>query len=318
MELLSVQLRAIRYEAQGVHSFELAATGAQELPPFTAGAHIDLHLAPGLVRSYSLCNSQDERHRYVIGINRDRASRGGSVHAHDRLRVGEQLTISAPRNNFPLDESAPHSVLIAGGIGVTPLLSMARRLAALGRPWELYYCARSHAAAAFLDTLRELKAASPQGTLHLHFDDRAGGVLDLAGVVVRAPQGTHFYCCGPLPMLAAFEAACEPLPHGQVHVEYFTAKEAPATAGGFEVELARSHRVVHVPEGKTVLDALLEAGVDVPYSCLQGVCGSCETRVLSGTPDHRDLVLTREEQEANNTMMVCCSGSKSPRLVLDR
>jgi ferredoxin-NADP reductase len=318
MDLLSVQLRAIRYEAEGASSFELTPLGAQPLPSFAAGAHVDLHLAPCLVRSYSLCNSQQERHRYVIAVNRDKTSRGGSLHAHDKLRVGDRLTISAPRNNFPLDESAGHSVLVAGGIGITPILAMIRRLAELGRPWELYYCARSHASAAFLDTLRELKAAAPQGTLHLHFDDRAPGLLDLAQVVARATAGTHFYCCGPVPMLSAFEAACAQLPPAQVHVEYFSAKEAPSTSGGFEVELAQSGRVILVPPGKTVLDAMLEAGVDVPYSCLQGVCATCETRVLSGVPDHRDLILRREEQEANKVMMVCCSGSKSPRLVLDR
>jgi len=318
MNLLSLQLRAIRYEAEGIASFELAAPGAQDLPAFAAGAHIDLHLAPGLVRSYSLCNDPQERHRYVIGVHRDPASRGGSAHVHEKLRVGDRLAVSAPRNNFPLEESAPHSVLVAGGIGITPLLAMVRRLAALRRPWELYYCARSHAHAAFLDALRALKADCPEGRLHLHFDDRAGGLLDIGQLVARAPAGSHFYCCGPLPMLAAFESACAGVPPAQVHVEYFSAREAPAVAGGFELELARSGRVLHVAPGQTVLDAMLEAGVDVPYSCTQGVCGACETRVLAGVPDHRDLVLSPQEQESHTVMMVCCSGAKSPRLVLDR
>lgn len=318
MEQLTVQLRAIRYEAEGVSSFELWPIGTRELPAFTAGAHIDLHLAPGMVRSYSLCNAQDERHRYVIGVNRDRNSRGGSRHMHEALRVGDMLSVSAPRNNFALNESADYSVLLAGGIGITPLLAMARRLHALGRSWELYYCARSHQSASFLDELRALKAQSAEGALHLHFDDSASGLLDLTQVVADAPERSHFYCCGPLPMLAAFESATAALDPEFAHVEYFSAKEAPSTAGGFTVTLARSGLTVQVAAGKTILDALLEAGVDVPYSCMEGICASCETRVLEGVPDHRDLVLSKEEQASNTVMMVCCSGSKTPMLVLDR
>ena len=317
MDLLSVQLRSIRYEALGVSAFEFAASDRSLLPAFSAGAHVDLHLAPGLVRSYSLCNDQEERHRYVIGVNRDRASRGGSIHVHDRLRVGDHLKISLPRNNFPLEEAATHSVLVAGGIGVTPLLAMARRLSALGRSWELHYCARSAESAGFLDCLRDLAARSSRGALHAHFDDRTAGLLDLGQVVASSPAGTHFYCCGPAPMLASFRAACAQVPAGQVHLEYFSAPEAPATTGRFEVELARSGRVLEVPEGKTVLQVMLDAGIDVPHSCQQGICGACETRVLAGTPDHRDLVLSPAEQATSATMMICCSGSRSPRLVLD-
>ena len=318
MDLLSVRLRAIRYEAETVNSFELTPIGSGDLPAFTAGSHIDIQLAPGLVRSYSLCNSQDDKNRYVIGVNRDAKSRGGSKHMHDQLRVGQTLSISAPRNNFALKEDAAHTVLIAGGIGITPMLAMVRRLQSLGRSWELFYAARNHAGAAFLDELRAMKAQSPNGKLHLHFDDTATGLLDLAKIVADAPAGTHFYCCGPLPMLAAYESATAGLPEGQMHIEYFTAKDAPATAGGFTVECAKSGVTVQVPEGKSILDALLEAGVDVPYYCMQGVCATCETRVLEGIPDHRDLVLSQEEQASNAIMMVCCSGSKSARLVLDR
>lgn len=317
MDLLSVQLRSIRYEGPGVSAFEFATSDRSPLPAFSAGAHIDLHLAPGLVRSYSLCNDQQERHRYVIGVNRDRASRGGSVHVHDRLRVGDRVTISLPRNNFPLQEAAAHSVLVAGGIGVTPLLAMARRLSALGRSWELHYCARSAESAGFLDCLQELADRSARGALHLHFDDRAAGLLDIAQLVTSSPAGAHFYCCGPAPMLSSFRAACANVPAGQVHLEYFSAPEVRTSKGGFEVELARSGRVLYVPEGKTVLQVMLDAGIDAPHSCLQGICGACETPVLAGTPDHRDLVLSPAEQATNTTMMICCSGSKSSRLVLD-
>jgi vanillate O-demethylase ferredoxin subunit len=319
MDLMPLQLRAIRYEADGIHSFEFRHADGAALPAFAAGSHIDLHLGNGMVRSYSLCNPQTETHRYVVGVNRDRASRGGSAFVHHQLRTGDMVTVAVPRNNFALAEDAPHSVLIAGGIGITPLWCMVQRLDSLGRSWELHYCARSHAGAAFLDDLRALKAASTHGQLHLHFDDRMqGALLDLRQVVASAREGSHFYCCGPLPMLAAFEDATAGLPPPQVHVEYFAAKEAPSTTGGFQVELARSGKVLDVPAGKTILDAMLEAGIDVPYSCLEGVCATCETRVLGGVPDHRDLVLSKEEQASNTVMMICCSGSKTPKLVLDR
>jgi vanillate O-demethylase ferredoxin subunit len=319
MDLISLRLAAIRWEAEGIHSFELAPPAGGLLPPFTAGAHIDVHLAPGLVRSYSLCNSQDERHRYVIGVNNDRASRGGSRHMHEQLRVGQMLDVSPPRNNFALCEDAPRSVLVAGGIGITPLLAMVRRLTSLQRPWDIHVCARTHSAAAFLGELQKLKTqAGELGRLHLHFDDTAKGLLDLRELVSKAPPDTHFYCCGPLPMLAAFEQACAGLPAAQMHVEYFSAREAPATAGGVTVECRQSGVTVQVAEGQTILDALLEAGIDVPYSCNEGVCGTCETRVLEGVPDHRDLVLTAQEQASNTVMMVCCSGAKTPKLVLDR
>ncbi|MBV7482626.1 PDR/VanB family oxidoreductase [Bordetella sp. BOR01] len=319
MELLALQLRAIRYEAEGVSSFEFRHADGGTLPAFTAGAHIDLHLGNGLVRSYSLCNSPDESHRYVIGVNRDRTSRGGSAFVHERLRVGDRLAASVPRNNFPLAHGAAYSVLVAGGIGITPLWCMAQRLEALGRAWELHYCARSEASAAFLDGIRALAARSRHGRLHPHFDDRMQGrLLDLDAVIAGAPGDAHFYCCGPVAMLHAFERCTAGLSPAQVHVEYFAAQAPASTEGGFKVELARSGKVLDVPAGKTILDVLLEAGVDVPYSCLEGVCATCETRVMAGVPDHRDLVLTKEEQASNNVMMVCCSGSRTPVLVLDR
>ena len=317
MDTLQVRLHAIRYEAQGIHSFELRALPGHELPGFTAGAHIDVHLPNGLVRSYSLCNPQSERHRYVVAVSHAPDSRGGSRLMHGSLRVGDTMTVGAPRNNFALDEEAAHSVLIAGGIGITPVWCMIQRLRELGRSWALHYAARSRQGAAFLDALRPL--GEPVHTdLHFNFDQEAGGqLLDLSAIVQAAPAGTHFYCCGPLPMLAAFEQATAGLPREQVHVEYFSAKDAPDTSGGFTVELARSGLTIQVPPGKTILDAVLDQGVDVPYSCTEGVCATCETRVLAGIPDHRDVVLSPEEQASNQTMMICCSGAKSERLVLD-
>lgn len=314
IDTFDVRVQAIVAEAEGINSIELHPLGAPALPPFGAGAHIDLYLANAMVRSYSLVNSQDERHRYVIAVNKDPASRGGSRFIHETLRVGETLKIGAPRNNFPLDEAAEHSVFIAGGIGVTPLLCMCQRMEDLGRSWELVYSARTRRNAAFLDRLEAFGASK----VHLNFDREPGGtMLDLAGIVASKPSGTHFYCCGPIPMLAAFERATAEVSPDRVHLEYFSARDAPVTGGGFVVELARTQRSIAVAEGMTLLDALLQNGIDVPHSCREGVCGSCETTVLDGVPDHRDLVLSKEERARNRSMMVCCSGSKSERLVLD-
>lgn len=314
---ISVRVAAVRDEAKGIRSYELRLPGGAPLPAFTAGSHVDLYLANGLVRSYSLCNDPAERERYVIGVQKDPASRGGSRYVFDNLAVGSTVKIGVPRNNFGLHEEAAHSVLIAGGIGVTPLRSMIHRLQALGRSWELYYCARTPEIAAFVAELQALNGGTGK-QVHFNFDGVPGGqLLDLAGVVQASPAGSHFYCCGPLPMLAAFESATAGLPAGQVHVEYFTAKDEPSRDGGFEVELARSGMVLQIQPGETILDAVLLAGVDVSYACQEGVCGSCETAVVSGTPDHRDLVLSAEEHAANKKMIICCSGSKSARLVLD-
>jgi vanillate O-demethylase ferredoxin subunit len=313
---LEVFVRSVTWEAPDIHSWELRPPSGSDLPPFTAGAHVDLELPNGMLRSYSLVNPQSERHRYVIAAQKDRSSRGGSRCLHEQVRTGDRLRISAPRNNFPLAEDARHSVLIAGGIGITPILNMAGRLAAIGRPWELHYCARTRAAAAFLEPIAALQ--SEHGKVHLNFDAEPGGkVLDLAAVVAAADAGAHLYCCGPLPMLAAFEAAAATRPPAQVHVEYFTAKDAPAKGGGFTVVLAKSGIELAVAEGKTILDTVLDAGIAATYSCMEGVCGTCETRVIEGTPEHRDLVLTRAEQASNRTMMICCSGCRTDRLVLD-
>jgi vanillate O-demethylase ferredoxin subunit len=316
-DLLEVRVKVITFEATGILSYELRRPAGGELPPFTAGAHVDLHLPHGLVRSYSLINPQDERLRYVVAVQRDAASRGGSRHVHDTIAPGDILAVSPPRNNFPLTEDAPHSLLIAGGIGITPLWCMVQRLEALGRSWQLHYCVRRREAAAFLEPIAAL-AARRAGRVHVNFDHEPGGeMLDIAALAARAAPDTHLYCCGPLPMLAAFEAATAARSRERVHVEYFTAREAPATAGGFTVVLARSGLSIAVAPGATIIDALFAAGIDVPHSCLEGVCGTCETTVLAGEPDHRDLVLSTAGHAANKTMMVCCSGAKSATLVLD-
>jgi tetrachlorobenzoquinone reductase len=314
---LKVRVNAVNGEAEDIKSFELVPIEG-ELPHFTAGAHIDLHLGNGLTRSYSLVNSQGERHRYIVVINKDAASRGGSIFVHEHLRAGCELTISAPYNNFPLVEDAGCVVFIAGGIDITPLWCMLQRLEALGRSWILYYSARTRQNAAFLRPLQAL-AEEYDGRIHLNFDGEPGGRrLDLQEIVKALPADAHVYCCGPVPMLAAFENACAARPPTQVHVEYFSPKaDSKISLGGFTVVLARSGRSFSVPTGKSILGTLLDNEVDAPYSCTEGVCGTCKVDVMEGVPDHKDSVLTQAEQETNQTIMICCSGSKTERLVLD-
>ncbi len=315
---LQARLKAITFEAEGINGYLLEPLPGAELPPFSAGAHVDVHLPDGMVRSYSLSNDPAQRNRYVLGVALDAASRGGSRYMHESLRVGSTVTIGRPRNNFPLEENASRSVLVAGGIGITPIYSMLQRLQALGRAWTLHYCTRTRRHAAFLAEIQALARMAPDAQLHLHFDDEAGGARpDIAGMVAAATPGAHFYCCGPLPMLEAFDKATAQLPRERVHVEYFTAREQADTSGGFTVKLARSGKTIKVEAGKTILDALLDAGIDAQYGCMQGVCGSCETKVLDGVPEHRDGLLDDAARASNATIMICCSGSKTPELTLD-
>jgi vanillate O-demethylase ferredoxin subunit len=310
---LRLRVKAATWEAPNVVSYDLRPSEAGELPAFTAGAHIDLTLPNGLIRSYSLTNPQSERHRYVIAVQKDRASRGGSRWVHENFRPGDILTVNGPRNNFALNEAAEKSLFIAGGIGITPILSMVERLASLERDWELIYCSRKRADTPFTEALSRFGSR-----VRWNFDEEPGGrMLDVAAAVGAAPPNAHLYCCGPLPMMQAFETATGGLPRERVHVEYFTAKEGAALEGGFKVVLAKSRKEFAVPPGKTILDTLLDAGLDIPYSCTEGVCGTCETKVLEGEPDHRDLILTEEERAAGKVMMICCSGSRSEKLVLD-
>ena len=314
---LNAFIHTLRYEAKDTISVELRPQEGTQFPAFTPGSHIDLHLPNGLVRSYSLSNSSEESNRYVVGVLRDRASRGGSRSVHEDLKVGKPIVISEPRNHFALDESAGHTVLVAGGIGITPLLSMARRLKAAGKSFEMMYFARERACAAFVDELQALGMP-----LRLHFDNEAGGPPDLRALLAeRAPDATtHYYSCGPTPLLDAFEKYCAELGLANSHVERFTPVEVAASSDAvqqYTVELRRSGKILEVTPEKSLLDTVLAAGVDVDHSCCEGVCGSCETRVLEGTPDHRDSVLSPKEKASNKVMMLCVSGCKSPKLVLD-
>lgn len=308
---------ALRCEAEGVVSVELRSVDRRPLRSFSAGAHVDVMLPNGLIRSYSLVNDPAERHRYVLAVKLGPASRGGSSYVHRSLRPGDRLSVSDPRNMFRLEEGASQFALIGGGIGITPLWCMAQRLSALGKKWRFHYSARTPAAAPFLPELREL-AARASAPLQLAFTGvgHAEPRLDMPQIVGAAGAETHLYCCGPSPMVDAFQRAAGSARPELVHVERFRSADS-SPLGGFSVVLARSGLTIDVPRGKTVLDALLDNGFDPPHACTAGVCGACEVAVLQGVPDHRDTVLSAERRKTNAAMMICCSGSRSKQLVID-
>jgi vanillate O-demethylase ferredoxin subunit len=317
---LTVRLAHKSFETPQIARLELVAVDAAGLPPFSAGAHIDVHTPGGPLRQYSLCNDPAESHRYVIGVLRDAASRGGSVALCDRTEVGQVLQISAPRNHFPLDESAPHSLLLAGGIGITPLLCMAERLSHIGASFELHQCVRSRGQAAFVE---RIAASGWAAALHLHCDDgEAGQRLHPARLFAAAPAGAHLYVCGPGGFMTAVLDAARAAgwDESRLHSEFFAPLAAPAAAPAeraFEIVLARSGRVLQVPAGHSAADVLIEAGVELEVSCEQGVCGACLTRVIDGIPEHRDMLLSKAERAANDQFTPCCSRACSPRLVVD-
>lgn len=314
-----VRVTQIRFEATDILSFVLRQLDGSDLPPVEPGAHVDVHLANDLMRSYSLSNGAGDDGAYRLTVARDANSKGGSTYMHDKLRAGQTVEISAPRNNFALAEDAVLSVFIAGGIGVTPFVPMMRRLNELGRAWRLHYSVRTPERAALLQEIEAL-AAVGSGEVLPNYDEVPGGkMLDLSALIGALPTGAHVYCCGPTGMLDAFRKGTDAagVPAEQVHFEYFTSNVESATEGGFTVVMAKSGVEVVVTAGQTILHAVNDAGANVPYSCEEGVCGACETRVIEGTPDHRDMILTDSEKVENKTMMICCSGCKSPRLVLD-
>lgn len=313
--MIEVRVESVEQAASTIKLFELRAADGGLLPAFEAGAHIDVHVSGRVKRSYSLMNAQAERHRYLIGVNRSELSSGGSRYLHDGIKAGDVLAIDEPRNHFRLVEDAQQVVLIAGGIGITPLWSMIQRLEALARPWQLFYAARSPAHAILLDRL-----ALYGERVSLYHDDGAGARrLDIGEIVGAQPDSTHFYCCGPASMLDAFEQVTASIDLQRVHLERFAARSRQERhdSASCTVVLARSGRSFGVPADRSILDVLLENGVDVGYSCMQGICGSCETAVLEGVPDHRDDYLSRTERAANRKIMVCCSRSMSEKLVLD-
>ena len=296
---------------------DLQSADGSALPAFEAGAHIDVHITPDLVRQYSLCGDPAETGRYRLGVLRDPASRGGSLAVFDTLNEGALITIGAPRNHFPLAADAQHSLLVGGGIGITPMIAMAYALHASGKSFELHYCARSAGSSAFLD---ELAAAPFAANVHLHFDDAGDAAkLQLPALLAAAgTAGTHLYTCGPSGFMDWVIATGEKagLPAGQIHREYFSA-DIDTSGAGFEVVARASGKTVQVAAGQSIVAALKTIGIKVDVSCEEGVCGTCVCTVLEGECDHRDVYLTDEEKADNDQIMTCCSRAKSARLVLD-
>lgn len=319
-ETLELFLTQVRYEGRNIHSYEFVDPEGAELPPFSAGAHVDIHFGQGMVRQYSLCNSPGERHRYVIAILRDPKGRGGSQSLHEHLRVQDRVRISRPRNNFELAPAARKVVLLAGGIGITPLKAMAHALQEQGIEFDLHYCVRDAGAAAFS---RDLEALLEAGRMHLHFDngDPSRG-LDITGLLHEDPEeDTHLYYCGPAGFMAACAQAAGHWPAGTVHSERFKAPErAPSAAaqggsGSFRVEIASTGQCITVPAERSIADVLREAGVAIQTSCEAGLCATCKVRYIAGEVDHQDYVLDPSEQREYLT--VCVSRARSELLVLD-
>jgi ferredoxin-NADP reductase len=320
-EPMQVLVRSMTLLASETVAVEFVPSDETELLAFEAGAHVDLLLPNGIRRSYSLCNRPTDRNRYVVGVKKANPSRGASSYIHDHLRVGQRIEISRPRNNFPLVRSAERSIFIAGGIGITPIWSMIQTLESEGGQWRLYYAARTSKDAAFLGEIRALGVAHP-GSIDVRFDHEAGAaMLDIEDIVnENAGTGVHFYACGPSPMLDAFEAATKSVPEANRHLERFSADAKGSSEGAladYEAVLAKSGMTLRVTPEKSLLDTLLDAGVSVEFSCMEGICGSCRVAVREGLPDHRDHVLTEEERARNDVVLVCCSGSRTQRMVLD-
>ena len=303
--------------AEDVVLFELVDPTGAGLAPWEPGAHLELVLPSGLVRQYSLCGLPSDRSRYVVAVLRVPDGRGGSVELHDGDLVGRELEVRGPRNNFPLVDAASY-LLLAGGIGVTPLLAMARQLAETGRPWSMVYGGRSLDRMAFVDELVGF------GSDHVRIvpQDEAG-IPDFASLLQAVPEGTAVYCCGPEGMIAAVESCHrEQRRPTTLHIERFSAptnvgEQAAAPARPFQVELRRSGLVLDVPTDRSLLEAVRAVLPGVGFSCSEGVCGSCETAVLEGEVDHRDCLLSDDERAENATMMICVSRARGDRLVLD-
>ncbi len=315
-DTLNLRVQSVRYEAESIHAFELVDPGGALLPEVTAGSHLDVHLGSGLMRSYSLTGNPLDRRRWMLGVLREAKGQGGSRAMHEQVKVGQILTVGLPRNAFPLAGDATHSVLLAGGIGITPLKAMAHTLKAQGASFELHYCARTPEHAAFKEELQGLVAP---GQLHFHHDqgDPAKG-LDLAALLKQPAPGTHVYFCGPAGFMKACADATAHWASGTVHSEHFKAPEPKVSdmpAGSFQVNLARTGITVQVGADQTIVRAIELAGHRVPTSCLSGLCGACKTPYLEGDVEHNDYILSDEEK--THCMTVCVSRSRGPLLVLD-
>jgi ferredoxin-NADP reductase len=319
-DTLGLLVRQVRYEGRGINSYELVDPDGASLPAFTAGAHIDIHLKGGVIRQYSLSNASRERHRYVIAVLRDDSGRGGSKALHDQLRAGDVVRVSHPRNNFRLVNDARRVVLIAGGIGVTPLKAMAHELEDAGVDYEMHYCARDARCAAFADEFEPMIAS---GRLQFHFDggDPAAG-LDIRGLLTEPHEGEHVYYCGPGGFMKACADAAQHWPMGTVHFEHFKAPErsrdemaANDSLDTFTVRIASTGQEIEVSKDVSIADALILAGVPMETSCCAGLCGTCKVRYLEGEVEHNDCILSDEEKVDHLT--ACVSRATSKVIVLD-
>jgi ferredoxin-NADP reductase len=302
--------------ADGVLRLRLKAADGHPLPRWTPGAHIDLQCGDtGLSRQYSLCGDPQDTDSYEIAVLREATGRGGSAWVHEHLRSGATVQVRGPRNHFPLDEGASHLILVAGGIGITPISAMARRARALGLSYEIHYSGRRRAGMALLARLQ----AEHGDRLHLYVAEE-GRRADYAALLATPRAGARIHACGPARMQDGLEAASRHWPEDSLRMEHFVSTVGaldPAREQGFEVELRASGRVLQVRNDQTLLDALRNARIEVQSDCREGLCGSCEVPVLEGDVDHRDMVLTRGERTACTKMMSCCSRARSGRLVLD-
>ncbi|WP_028627157.1 PDR/VanB family oxidoreductase [Metapseudomonas resinovorans] len=312
---LDAVIAAINAEAKDVLSFDLVDPQGRDLPPFEPGSHLEVHLPNGLIRHYSLSNDFRERNRYRVGVGLSPQSRGGSKLLHGGLKVGDRLRISAPRNNFPLVGDGDHYSFVAGGIGITPILAMIRWCVANDKAWTLHYLTRSRLRAAFYEELQELGG----GHVIFHFLDENGGQpLDIETAVAAMPSYSHIYCCGPAPLMERVQAAAQDRPSSKVHFEWFSGKtQENAENQGFRVILRSTGDELQIPPEKSILEVLEDNGHFVPFSCREGLCSSCETRVIAGTPDHRDFVLSDTAKAEGKSMLICVSRAKSEVLELD-
>ena len=312
-----ISLRIARTEkvAADIHLFELRHPEGAELPGFTAGAHVTVKSPNGSLRKYSLCNDPAERERYVIAVKRDPAGRGGSVDLVDHTRAGHIVEVSAPHNAFELSGKAPAFILIAGGIGITPLLAMARQCNRESRRYKLYYLTRSAELTAFRD---ELRGDGFEGKVVMHHDGGdAARAFDLWAILEK-PSTAHVYCCGPRALLEAVRDMTGHWSPAAIHFESFIDAGAAARPEDkpFTVVLASSGERIEVPPGVSILDAMRERGHEAPSSCESGTCGTCRTRLVSGEADHRDLVLMDDEKEGQ--IMICVSRARSAEIVIER
>ncbi|WP_433762368.1 PDR/VanB family oxidoreductase [Nocardia sp. CA-135398] len=310
--MLDVVVAGLEQVADGVVALTLSSPDGTDLPAWEPGAHIDLHLGDGLIRQYSLCGDPSDRASWRVAVLLEPDGRGGSARVH-ALRSGDRLVAGEPRNHFPFLDGVDRYVFVAGGIGITPLLPMIAAAEAAGALWTLHYGGRTRASMAYVDDL-----TTRYGDKVVVLPQDEVGLIDLATVLARPARGALVYCCGPEPLLAAVEERTQDWPRGLVHMERFSAKEQePSTSADFEVEFRASGRTAIVPAGVSILEVAQAAGIPVEFSCGDGICGTCETLVLEGVPEHRDSVLSPAEQESNEVMMICCSRSRSVRLVLD-